>query len=176
MNIEKFLGSKTRAGILKYLLFKRQGISMRALENDLNWSFSAIKKQVDSLLEAGIIFIDKDINKWSIYLDKDISDLIRKIFLYSLEFELKKTFEKYDTVISNFFLGKVFGNKIDYDIIVIYNICEEEILQQIKKDISNIFSDFYIENIAVVFMSSEDFKKRYRLADKFVLSVITNCK
>jgi predicted transcriptional regulator len=60
MNLEKLFGSKTKVDILKYLLFKRQGISMRALESELSWTFPAIKKQVDSLKIAGIIDINKE--------------------------------------------------------------------------------------------------------------------
>ena len=52
MNLEKLFGSKTKVDIIKYLLFRRQGVSMRALEAELGWTFPAIKKQVDSLEEA----------------------------------------------------------------------------------------------------------------------------
>ncbi|MDR0282811.1 MAG: hypothetical protein LBI53_06075 [Candidatus Peribacteria bacterium] len=52
MNLEKLFGSKTKVDILKYLLFRRQGISMRALESELERTFPAIKKQVDSLEES----------------------------------------------------------------------------------------------------------------------------
>jgi hypothetical protein len=33
---------------------------MRALESELEWTFPAIKKQVDSLLEAQVIDINKE--------------------------------------------------------------------------------------------------------------------
>ncbi len=176
MNIEKFLGSKTRAGIIKYLLFKRQWVSLRALESDLNWSFTAIKKQIDSLLDAQIVEIDKDSNKWSIYLNNEVEDLVRNIFLYSLEFELKKSFDSYFNMIDKYYLWKVFWNKIDYDIVVVYKNCESWFIDRIKQDISEIFYDYYIENVWVVFMEFEDFNRRYRLADKFVLNLISNCK
>ena len=60
MNLEKLFGSKTKVDILKYLLFKRQGISMRALESEIQWTFPAIKKQVDSLNQANVINVNKD--------------------------------------------------------------------------------------------------------------------
>ncbi len=161
MNIEKFIWSKTRAGIIKYLLFKRQWISMRALENDLDWSFTAIKKQVDSLLEADILKIEKNHTKWSIYINDDVLDLIRNIFLYSLEFELNKVFDTYSWVLEKYYLWKIFWNDINADIVIIYKNWEEEFLKD-------------VENIGVVFMQSWDFQRRYRLADKFVLNLITN--
>ncbi len=176
MNIEKFLGSKARAWIIKYLLFKRQWISIRALESDLNWSFTAVKKQVDSLLEADIVKIDKEENKWSIYLNEEVDSLVRKIFLYSLEFEIKKTFQAYHGIIEKYYLWKVFWNKIDFDIIIIYKQWDNWILNEIKKEISNIFHNYYVDSVSVVFMDFQDFQKRYRLADKFVLNLITNCK
>jgi predicted transcriptional regulator len=64
MKLEKFLGSKTKTDILKYLIFKEEGISLRALENVLKWSFPAIKKQVDILEDSGVVFIDKNTNGW----------------------------------------------------------------------------------------------------------------
>jgi predicted transcriptional regulator len=60
MNLEKLFGSKTKVDILKYLLFKRQGVSMRALESEISWTFPAIKKQVDSLHESNVIDVNKD--------------------------------------------------------------------------------------------------------------------
>jgi predicted transcriptional regulator len=60
MNLEKLFGSKTKVDILKYLLFRRQGISMRALESELERTFPAIKKQVDSLEESGILTVNKE--------------------------------------------------------------------------------------------------------------------
>jgi predicted transcriptional regulator len=60
MNLEKLFGSKTKVDILKYLLFRRQGVSMRALESEIERTFPAIKKQVDSLLEAQVININKE--------------------------------------------------------------------------------------------------------------------
>lgn len=174
MNIEKFLWSKTRAGIIKYLLFKRQGISMRALETDLAWSFTAIKKQVDSLLEADIVTIKKDQTKWSIYINDQVYDLVRRIFLYSLEFELQKTFSLYPWIVEKYYLWKIFWNNINADMVVVYKTTDPEFLSDMKNKISEIFVDYYIDNVGVVFMQSWDFQRRYRLADKFVLNLITN--
>jgi len=49
MRLDKLLGSQAKADILKFLVFKREGISARALENYLSWSFPSIKKQIDML-------------------------------------------------------------------------------------------------------------------------------
>gem|GEM_PF-1550978 len=68
MKLDKFLGSKTKVDILKYLIFRRQGISIRALEHEIPWTFPAIKKQVDSLEDSEIVDIDKEGNKRSIVI------------------------------------------------------------------------------------------------------------
>jgi len=60
MHLEKLFGSKTKVDILKYLLFRRQGVSMRALEAELGRTFPSIKKQVDSLEECGVLHIEKE--------------------------------------------------------------------------------------------------------------------
>jgi hypothetical protein len=60
MDLEKLFGGKTKVDILKYLLFRRQGISMRALEGEITRTFPAIKKQVDALDKAKVINVNKD--------------------------------------------------------------------------------------------------------------------
>ncbi len=174
MNVDKLLGSKTKAGILKYLIFKRQWVSMRALENDLQWSFTAIKKQVDSLLDSEVIIINKNYNKRSISINNDVHLLVKNFFLFSLEFELKKIFEKYPWIVYNYYLGKIFGKNLDIDIAIIYYPAEDHTLANLKKEIWEVFMDYFVDSVWVVFMSLNDFQKRYRLADKFVLNLIRN--
>jgi hypothetical protein len=52
MNIYLLFGNRTKVDILKYLMFKEDGISARELENNLSQSFPAIKKQIDNLERA----------------------------------------------------------------------------------------------------------------------------
>ncbi len=52
MDLDLFFGNKTKADILKYLFFKEDKISARELENKLDQSFPAIKKQIDNLEKA----------------------------------------------------------------------------------------------------------------------------
>lgn len=172
MKIEKLLWSSTKVDILKYLIFRRQGVSIRALESELSWSFPAIKKQVDILLEADIIDIDKNNNKWSIYINKHVDTLVRKVFLYSLEYEIWNLFLKYDTIIPSYYLWKLFWNNTDADIVVVYTYIDREAVDYIKREINELFRWYFIEIISMVFMSKDDFLRRYRLADKFVLSLI----
>lgn len=176
MKLEKLLGSKTKVDILKYLIFRRQWISIRALENELERSFPAIKKQVDLLFDADIIDIDKTNNKWSISIKQDIQDIIKNIFIFSLESDFLCIFKQYDTILEKYYLWKVFGKKIDYDIVILHKNIQKEFLEKVQEDIWTIFRDYFIDHVGVVFMSTDDFQRRYRLADKFVLNLITNSK
>jgi len=81
MNLEKLFGSKTKSDILKYLVFRRQGVSIRALESELGWTFPGIKKQIDSLEEAEVLVIDKTPEKRSIRIADGIYEEIRKLII-----------------------------------------------------------------------------------------------
>ena len=82
MNLEKLFGSKTKVDILKYLLFKRQGVSMRALESEIEWTFPAIKKQVDSLNDSNVINVNKDGQGRSISIKPEFHDILKNVFYF----------------------------------------------------------------------------------------------
>lgn len=172
MNIEKLFGSKTKSDILKYLIFRRQGVSMRALEAEIGWTFPAIKKQVDSLEEAGIITIDKDQNKWSIMMDQNIQVILKNLFLFGLKKDISSLLHEHEFIIKDHYFGKVFGYDIETDIVIVYQNCEKELLDVLKTQISEIFRHYSIEMAYVTFLSAWEWQKRYQLADRFVLSVL----
>ena len=58
------------------------------------------------------------------------------------------------------------------DLVLIYRPEAQMHLEKIKDDINEIFRDYLIELVNVVFMSQGDFEKRYRLADRFVLTLM----
>jgi len=172
MKLDKLFGSKTKADILKYLVFRRQGISVRAFESELSWSFPAIKKQIDSLEEAGVVDITKHSSKWSIYLTEWLWEYIRNLLIYSLKTDLGAYFDQYEMMLRHAFWGKMFGVSVDMDLVLIYTPEAQMHLDKIKEDINEIFRDYLIEMVSVVFMSQSDFEKRYRLADRFVLTLM----
>ena len=75
-------------------------------------------------------------------------------------------------MIDKYFFGKRFGADIDMDLVITYKNCEKPQLDLIKDQINDIFRNYYIETVAVVFMSLEEWQKRYRLADRFVLQIM----
>lgn len=172
MNLEKLFGSKTKVDILKYLLFRRQGISMRALESELERTFPAIKKQVDSLEESWILHIDKENYGFSISILPQHHELFKNFFFAALKSSLIQLFSTYSIMIDRYFWGKRFGIPLDMDMIVIYKHMEKPQIEEMKQSIGNVFRDFFIENVSIVFMSAEEWEKRYRLADRFVLQVM----
>jgi hypothetical protein len=172
MQLDKLFGSKTKVDILKYLLFRRQGVSMRALESELSRTFPAIKKQIDSLRTANVIETGDDKSKWSIIIKPDCIAPIKSIFMYGIRNDISLLFKEYEVMIDSYYLGKIFGNNLDYDLVVTYKNCERPQMEVVKESISAIFRDYYIENISVVIMSKDERDKRYRLADKFVLSIM----
>lgn len=172
MNLEKLFGSKTKVDILKYLLFRRQWISMRALESELEWTFPAIKKQVDSLKLSNTIDINKEWTGWSITISPEIWNLLKEIFYYGLKLELVDLFTTYEFMIEKYFFGKSFGINLDMDLVVIYKNLEKPQIDKIKESISDIFRWYFIEVVNVVFMSLDEWNKRYRLADRFVLDIM----
>ncbi len=176
MNLEKLFWSKTKVDILKYLLFRRQGISMRALESELSRTFPAIKKQVDSLLEAQVIDVNKEGQGRSITIKTEFHDNIKNIFFYGLRSELISLFDTYEVMIDKYFFGKRFGTDIESDLVIIYKNCEKPQIDSIKENINNIFRGYFIETVSVVFMSLEERQKRYRLADRFVLQIMRHIK
>ncbi|MDR0649887.1 MAG: hypothetical protein LBG59_00325 [Candidatus Peribacteria bacterium] len=172
MQLEKLYGSKTKVDILKYLLFRRQGISMRALESELDWTFPAIKKQVDSLEESGVLQIDKDPSGFSISILPAHYELFKTFFFSALKADLVQLFESYAVMIDKYFRGKKFGVPLEMDLIIIYKYMEKPQIDALKQAIGEIFRDFFIEHVSIVFMSAEEREKRYRLADRFVLQVM----
>ena len=147
---------------------------MRALESELTRTFPAIKKQVDSLKKAQVIEIDKNAVKRSIRLHKDFEQLIKNFFISNLRHQLQELFIEYESMISKYYFGGIFGNKLEMDLVVLYQNCEQAQIDKIKEDINNIFAQYLIDVVSVVFMSATEREKRYRLADRFVLNILRN--
>ena len=172
MNLEKLFGSKAKVDILKYLIFRRQGVSMRALETELWWTFPAIKKQVDGLNEAGILEVDKE-NTWrAITIKPTLLPFFKELFFESLRQSLLFLFEQHQNQIAQYFWWDKFGKPIGIDLILIYDQLQKEEIDTLKHNISEIFREFWIESASIVFMCNEERDKRYRLADRFVLQVM----
>jgi len=146
---------------------------MRALESELERTFPAIKKQVDSLNEAKVIDVNKDGQGRAISIKPDFFDKIRDIFFFGLKQELIARFETYGSMIDKYYFGKRFGINLEMDLVVIYKNAEKQQIDMIKEEINNVFRSYFIEIVYVVFMSAEERDKRDRMADRFVIQIKT---
>jgi len=176
MDMEKLFGSKAKVDILKYLLFKRQWISMRALEWDLERTFPAIKKQIDSLLIAWVLDIDKSKLKWSITLNEWFSRYIKGVFMYALVKDIQNLTQQIPWLIHQHFFWKTFGWNLDMDVVLIYDADKKKKIDWLKKSLSDIFKNYFIDQVALTTMSHTEREQRYRLADKFVLTILREKK
>ena len=174
MKLDKFLGSKTKSDILKYLIFRRQGVSMRAMSNDIARTFPAIKKQIDSLEQSEIIMIERENNKFYIILNPEIADVIKNLYTVGIKMDMIACFEEHVADVEQFYFGKLFGTQSDIDLVVVHHEYDLWHVQELKHQINQIFRSYFIDSASIVFLSSNEWSRRYRLADKFVLSIIRN--
>lgn len=173
MDLEIFLGNKTKFEIIKFLLFKQEGISARELESHINCSFPAIKKQIDKLDQAGIILKNQKWNKWNLCIKSEIKPLIMDLFLYHIKSNIKKIFEQHSAVLIKCFLVDFFSKekpKVWADMVFIHKNIEEIFLNEIKKEISH-FLDNYFLDLKIVFITEKEYEKRLKFADKFILTI-----
>jgi hypothetical protein len=118
------------------------------------------------------LHIDKENYGFSISILPQHHELFKNFFFAALKSSLIQLFSTYSIMIDRYFWGKRFGIPLDMDMIVIYKHMEKPQIEEMKQSIGNVFRDFFIENVSIVFMSAEEWEKRYRLADRFVLQVM----
>ena len=99
-------------------------------------------------------------------------DIVKQVFFYALKHDLISLFKQYEIMIPKYYFGKTFGVPLDMDLIVIYKNLEKPQIDSIKESINDIFRSYYIEVVSLVFMSHEEWEKRYRLADRFVMQIM----
>lgn len=172
MDLDLFFGNKTKADILKYLFFKEDKISARELENKLDQSFPAIKKQIDNLEKAWLVNKNKTWNRWKLEICENIKPLIKKIFIYYIKDFIDNLQKNNESFIKWVFLVDFFYDKKDLwvDLVFIYSEVDKVFLDDFKKQISA-FLDSYFLDLKIVFMLNTDYEKRLRFADKFVIKL-----
>jgi len=171
MKLDLFFWNKTKVDILKYLFFKEDKISARELENRLEQSFPAIKKQIDNLAKAWVINKNKTWNRWQLEIDENIKPLLKNLFIFYIKTYITELQEN-NTFIKRYFLVDFFNNKKDLwiDLVFIYSQVDEYFLDDFKKQISN-FLDTYFLDLKIVFMLNTDYEKRLKFADKFIIKL-----
>jgi hypothetical protein len=79
-------------------------------------------------------------------------------------------------MIDQYYFGKKFNIDLEMDLVVVYKNCEKPQIDMIKENINEIFRSYFIESVSVVFMHIEEWQKRDRLADRFVLQIMRHIK
>lgn len=133
--LEKLFTSKARIRILEYLFFCNKETYLREIVKDLKISPSAVKREIDNLLDMGLI--KKQKNK--IFLDEsnNFLDDLKKIFLktdsisYPIEKELKKEDIKFALIFGSFAQGK-YNSESDIDLLIIGKITQQEAFRLLK--------------------------------------------
>ena len=64
--------------------------------------------------------------------------------MYGIRNDISLLFKEYEVMIDSYYLGKIFGNNLDYDLVVTYKNCERPQMEVVKESISAIFRDYYI--------------------------------
>ena len=173
MYLNALFWSKTKVDILKYLTFKEEGSSIRWLESVLDWSFPAIKKQIDVLVEWGILSVDKEWSKWQIYLKGDCKKVLKKMMFFALIVDFRRSIRNFSDVIVDYFFCDYFvGSNIWVDIVIIHNKVDIATLENIKNELEQLSQNYFIENLKFTFMLVEEYNKRQRLADRFVIKLM----
>jgi len=70
----------------------------------------------------------------------------------------------------------MFGNEFDMDIVIIHDAKSKDKTPEIKEKVTRIFAHYHTDTVKLVFMSGAEYDKRNRLADKFVLEMMTHAQ
>ena len=76
---------------------------MRALEQELEWTFPAIKKQIDSLEESDILLINKNAQARSIEIHHEIYPIIHQLVIITLKQTCEQLIKKHQHILSNYY-------------------------------------------------------------------------
>lgn len=173
MDLTVLFGSKAKVDILKYLVFKREWVSMRQLETVLRWSFPAIKKQVDILSRGNILDIEKKGNKWQIYIKENIKGILKELLFTWFFLDFQRVVEEYDYIVEDYFFCDFFvGSTVGVDIVIVYKKVDNAFLDEIKKAIETFHKWFFVDDCKIAFMLQAEYERRQRLADRFVVELM----
>lgn len=97
-----------------------------------------------------------------------------------IQIDLDNYFHEHEMLFKKRFFGKLFGATVEEDLIIIYKPAAVDYLPKIKEDVERLLDSYLIRSDTnqnkLVLMSQSEFEKRYRLADKFVLTIMRQCK
>lgn len=133
--LEKLFTSKVRIIILEYLFFNKKETYLREISKELKLSTSAIKRELDNLLDLGLI--NKQKNKITLNKSNPIIEDLKNIFLktdsinYPIKEGLKKLNTKFILIFGSFAKGN-YNSESDVDLLVIGDVKQKEAFKLLK--------------------------------------------
>ena len=133
--LEKIFTSKNRIKMIEFLFFKKEESYIREISKELNISTSVVKREVDNLIEVGILIKSGNkiiVNKKSIIID-DLKNIFIKTeyIAYPLKDSLKNKEIEFAIIFGSFTKGS-FNSESDVDLLVITKLKASEIYKIIK--------------------------------------------
>ena len=184
--IENILGSKIKIKILRKLIIENMEITFEEIGRTLSLSFGSVYPAINSLVMQRIIIFRRigrsklySINKKHI-LFKELHSLfesekegfmnIAKSFAKSIDKKNIKNIVLFGSV-----AREEFTEKSDIDLLVIYIKNEEDVKSIVGYQIEK-FLDLYDVEIVPVYISLNEFFKRRKGFDRFILNIINEGK
>jgi len=133
--LKRLFTSKARIKILNYLFFYNKETYLREIVNNLKLSPSAVKRELDNLLDLRLI--KKQKNKITLDDSNPILEDLKRIFLKTssisqpIEKALKKRGIKFALIFGSFAQGK-YDSESDIDLLVIGKIKQQKIFKLLK--------------------------------------------
>jgi len=134
--IEKLFTSKNRVSILAFLMFKKNESYLRQIAKETKISVSAVKREVDSLGDLGILNVSKgevSLNEECTFIEDLKNILIKSDYLYlPIQKYLDNKNIKFALIFGSFANGMV-KSESDVDLFVIGDLSLSEIYKSLKK-------------------------------------------
>jgi len=133
--IEKLFTSKTRTKMLELMLFNRREFSMREIERKLKIPVSAVKREIDNLIELSIV--KKANGRYMVDDNCSFLASLTDIFIKtdSIRFLFQQKFVHKD-IISVFIFGSFannsFTNESDVDLFIVGNVSLKDVVRLIR--------------------------------------------
>ncbi len=133
--LEKLFTSKTRIKMLDYLFFHRKETYLREISKELKLSPSATKRELDNLLDLGLI--KKQKNKIILNESNTIIEDLKRIFLktdsirYPIKKALKKERIKFALIFGSFAQAN-YNSESDIDLLIIGNTKQQKVFRLLR--------------------------------------------
>ncbi len=185
--IENILGSKVKVKIIrKMLLSENREVNFEDLTRSLNLSFGTVHPALKEMTNTRIVTVRK-IGKSKLYKINKTHVLFKELkMLFKAEVEnFVKIAIKFAKKVNKKNIKNIilFGSvaraessiKSDIDILIIYKINEQDIKENVNREVQK-FLDLYDVEIVPVYLSHKESIKRRNKFDRFLMNILNEGK